>query len=76
MSTIESKIEELQQQIIDLQIHISHQERTIQQLDEVIQRQHTEIDNIKINQKALIERMQQPSAGEGFSLEEEKPPHY
>ena len=76
MSSIESQLEELRQQIIDLQIHVSHQERTIHQLDEVIQQQHMEIDELKRLQQQLVDRLPQPSETAGFNLQDEKPPHY
>lgn len=67
----------LQDQIINLEIKISHQELTVNQLNDIIYRQQQQIDKLEDICKQLQQRIRslndnsQPSA-EGYEI----PPHY
>ncbi|AJE01996.1 SlyX family protein [Geobacter pickeringii] len=67
----------MQERLTDLEIHIAHLERTVQELNEVVFRQQRSIDRLEGELKGLREQVR---AG-GDSLlkkpeEEEPPPHY
>jgi len=75
MSPLETKVQQLQQDLIELQIQFTHQTQTIRQLDEVIQEQYKEIDVLKQQNKSilkLLEAFQSSSLPASY----EKPPHY
>ncbi|WP_298437370.1 SlyX family protein [Geobacter sp.] len=67
----------MHERLTDLEIHIAHLERTVQELNEVVFRQQRAIDRLEGELKGLREQV---LAG-GASLlkkpeEEEPPPHY
>ncbi|WP_298273111.1 SlyX family protein [Geobacter sp.] len=67
----------MQDRLTDLEIHIAHLERTVQELNEVVFRQQRSIDRLEGELKGLREQF----LAEGASLlkkpeEEEPPPHY
>ena len=77
MDNIAQQIEDLQQQLIEMQIHFTHQERTIQALDSVIQEQYKEIELLKQQQKTLKDQLEGlQNSGLPSLTQYEKPPHY
>ena len=75
MDEITQTIQKLQEEIIELQIVYTHQDKLITTLDGVIQDQFKQIEILKQQHKQLINQL------EGLQQENnkntyEKPPHY
>ena len=75
-----SDYKKLENKIIDLESKLAFQEHTIQELNDVVTQQQTELMNFKTHLKRLSEHLEnQPSStsssGEDASLEP-PPPHY
>ena len=65
--------------ITDLESTLAFQEKTIEELSDVICRQQTEIDHLKAQVKDILERMTHSEEGTPSGEEcpvLEKPPHY
>jgi SlyX protein len=69
-------LEDLETKIIDLQIRYTHQQDTINALDEVIRDQQNEIDQLKRMVNELRHSIEHQGAVETGSIMSEKPPHY
>ena len=55
---------------------LAHLTRTVDELNEVVAAQAQEIDRLKAQVGALIERAREADAGGGVVLGDERPPHY
>ena len=75
MSPLETKIQQLQQDLIELQIQFTHQNQTIRQLDEVIQEQYKEIDALKEQNQSILKLLESVQSAP-ISGSYERPPHY
>lgn len=69
--------EPVETRLTDLEIHVMHQEHTIQELNEVVMEQQRMLDSLRLEVQTLKEQMQalDPSLNRLLS-EEEPPPHY
>jgi uncharacterized coiled-coil protein SlyX len=67
----------MDKRITDIEIQLMHQENTIQQLNEVVVKQHQMIEKLNADLTAMMEHIKAitPSALEETE-EEEPPPHY
>ena len=67
----------MDRRITDLEIRFMHQERTIQELNDIVCRQELAIERLERDMKQLQEQMKQlvPSLTR-TAEEEEAPPHY
>ena len=67
----------MKERITDIEIHLMHQENTIQQLNEVVTRQQALIEQLQADVKLIMEQLQTiaPSAVRDAE-DEELPPHY
>jgi SlyX protein len=67
----------MDRKITDLEIRFMHQERTIQELNDIVCRQELAIERLERDMKQLQEQMKQlvPSLTR-TAEEEEAPPHY
>jgi SlyX protein len=67
----------MKDRITDIEIQLMHHENTIQQLNEVVTRQQTEIENLQADFKQMMEHLQKiyPSVVREVQ-DEEPPPHY
>lgn len=75
MSPLETKVQQLQQDLIELQIQFTHQHQTIRQLDEVIQEQYKEIDALKEQNQSILKLLESVQSAP-TSGSYERPPHY
>ncbi len=66
-----------EQRITDMEIHLMHQEDTIQQLNEVVYQQQQQLDRLAAEVELLKQQLQvmAPSAVRE-PADEEPPPHY
>ena len=57
---------------------LSHLIRTIEELNDIVTTQQTDIDRLKRHVKLLMEReaAREAEGGGGFILGDERPPHY
>lgn len=64
--------------LTELESSVAFQDRTIQDLSDVICRQQQEIDALKAEYKKIMERLEnaEPPGGGGAEPENETPPHY
>ena len=63
--------------IIDLEIKMSHFERTIEELSDVIYKQQLLIEKLEKTLNSLLNRLQDESAGDNeIGPGNDKPPHY
>ena len=69
-------VEEMREDIVQLQILVTHQEQFIESLNEVVRSQQEQIDQLSKALDQLREMSSMRPEGEVFNLEEEKPPHY
>ena len=67
----------MKEQITDLEIRFMHQERTVQELNDIVCRQESALEELKREMRQIREQMQQviPSMNR-TEEEEEPPPHY
>ncbi|MBY0555377.1 SlyX family protein [bacterium] len=64
-------------QLIDIEIKIAHQDKTLEELSDVIYKQQQQIDSLEKSLKTLISRIQNGTNGElEIGPADEKPPHY
>lgn len=64
-------------QLIDIEIKLAHQDKTLQELSDVIYKQQLQIESIEKSLKTLISRIQNGTNGESeIGPADEKPPHY
>ncbi len=67
----------LEEQLINIEIKISHHEHTINELNNVIYEQQKQIDKLEQTCKALIERIKTPNGNTpDNNNQHEIPPHY
>ncbi len=67
----------MNERITDIEIQLMHQENTIQELNEVVTRQQTMIEQLQNDVKLIMEQLQTiaPSAVRDAE-DEDLPPHY
>ncbi len=67
----------MKERITDIEIHLMHQENTIQQLNEVVTRQQGMIEELQADVRLIIQQLRAlcPSAVREPE-DEEPPPHY
>jgi SlyX protein len=66
-----------EQRIIDLEIKIAHQELLLSDLNQVITKQQTTIDELQSALKGFLKRYQELHGDDGIGAPEiTKPPHY
>lgn len=67
----------MESRIIDLETKVAYQEDLLEQLNEVVTRQQSEIDEL-LHQLKQLKRTLKEQLGEGIKpvSEEEPPPHY
>ncbi len=67
----------MKERITDIEIHLMHQENTIQQLNEVVTRQQGVIEELQANVKLIMQQLRTiaPSIVRD-PADEEPPPHY
>ena len=70
-----------EQRIISIETKIAYQEDTIEQLNDVVSKQQTQIDTLERLTQQLIARVRDLSeasahSSESFSAADERPPHY
>ena len=70
------KVEELQDQIIDLQARIAHQEDTLRELDTVATAQAKRIERLEARVSRFAERLDSALTAADDAPVEEPPPHY
>ncbi len=70
------ELAELRDQIIELQSRYTHQERLVQQLDDIIREQQDQIDGLNKQVQQLHEKVDSVDSGLLTTHQYEKPPHY
>ncbi len=68
--------DELQSQMIDLEIKISHQDVAIEELKTALFEQHSTIEKLQKDLKRLTDRLESVDGGPTIGPGNEKPPHY
>ncbi len=61
---------------IDLETRLLFQEDTIAKLNDALVDQQRQLDQLRITLKRLLEALERPGDDSGYSLDEERPPHY
>lgn len=76
--SIESKVSELEERIIELESREGFHEHTIEILNETLIKQANQIDRLIRAHQLLLEKLKNLPAEEGseYSAVDEKPPHY
>ncbi|HEX9023738.1 MAG TPA: SlyX family protein [Geobacteraceae bacterium] len=67
----------MNERITDIEMHLMHQENTIQQLNDVVTRQQAMIEELQVNVKLIMQQLRTicPSTVRDAE-DEELPPHY
>ena len=71
-----TKLEELQERVTALEMLVAYQEKTIADLDVVIQEQYALIENLAAKIDMVGAKIEEQSLLGQHTLEEERPPHY
>lgn len=66
----------MEERIVELELRFMHQEKSIQELNEVVSRQELVIELLKREISDMKEQSLQMSPGRQGDAEQEKPPHY
>ena len=74
MGSEQEQIDEMREDIVQLQILLTHQEQFIESLNEVVRNQQVQIEHLENELTQLRET--KTTEGVSFNLENEKPPHY
>jgi SlyX protein len=61
---------------IDLETRLLFQEDTIAKLNDALVDQQRQLDQLRATLARLLESLERPSDDSGYSLDEERPPHY
>ena len=72
----QSKTEDLETRLITLETMVAYQEKTISDLDVVIQKQYLLIEQLQQKMIQLQESLKEGALVGEHSLQDEKPPHY
>ncbi|PCI28846.1 MAG: hypothetical protein COB67_05385 [SAR324 cluster bacterium] len=67
--------EKIEERVIELEIRVAYQDETIEQLNDVVAQQQTQIDLLQRQMSFLAASLKQPSL-KSDSEEESPPPHY
>ena len=67
----------MDQRVMNLEIRFMHQERTIQELNEIVCRQESALEELKREMRQIREQLRQATPSMNRTEEEEEPPpHY
>ncbi len=67
----------MEERFVDLETRLTYQERTIEELNEVVTRQQGQIDVLEEKMEAIIGHLRETSSPvEGEAGDEPPPPHY
>ncbi len=67
----------MNQRVTDLEIRFMHQERTVQELNDIVCRQESVLEKLERELRQIREQMQQATPSMNRTEEEEEPPpHY
>ncbi|MDD5285517.1 MAG: SlyX family protein [Desulfuromonadaceae bacterium] len=66
----------MDKRINELELHYMHQEKTIQELNEIVSRQELAIEFLKREINAMKEQSLRMAPSEARDPDQEKPPHY
>ncbi len=64
----------MESRLTDLEMHLMHQENTVQELNDVVREQQRMIDMLRAEVQAIKDQLQ--TSINRLSSEEEPPPHY
>jgi SlyX protein len=62
--------------VTDLEIHLTHQQHQIEELNELVYRQQLEIEALISELRQIKEQLQMGLSSRSSEAEEEPPPHY
>jgi uncharacterized coiled-coil protein SlyX len=62
--------------VTDLEIHLTHQQHQIEELNELVYRQQLEIEAVISELRQIKEQLQMGLSSRASEAEEEPPPHY
>lgn len=66
----------MENRITDLEIRLTHQEAALDEMNDVLLKQHTLIGRLQDDIKRLRRQLQDVSTGGGAEQDNEPPPHY
>ncbi|MAA78262.1 MAG: hypothetical protein CL916_03305 [Deltaproteobacteria bacterium] len=72
----DTQVEELEKRVTALEMLLAYQEKTIADLDVVIQEQYSLIEKISAQIEMVGSKLEEQSLVGQHTLEEERPPHY
>ena len=72
----QTQIKELEERITALEMLLAYQEKTIADLDVVIQEQYALIEKLSVQIETVGAKIEEQSLLGQHTLEEERPPHY
>ena len=70
------QLEELEERITALEMLVAYQEKTIADLDVVIQEQYALIERLSVQIETVGAKIEEQNLLGQHTLEEERPPHY
>ena len=70
------ELSELNRRVIDMEIKLTHQDATIDELNKVIIRQQQQIDRLGDELGKARQRLDELDSGSGAGSQYEPPPHY
>ena len=71
-----TQVEELEERVTALEMLVAYQEKTIADLDVVIQEQYSLIERLSTQIDMVGSKLEEQSLVGQHTLEEERPPHY
>ena len=71
-----TQLEELEERVTSLEMLVAYQEKTISDLDVVIQEQYALIEQLSATIETVGAKLEEQSLLGQHTLEEERPPHY
>ena len=72
----DTQVEELEKRVTALEMLLAYQEKTIADLDVVIQEQYSLIEKLSAQIEMVGSKLEEQSLVGQHTLEEERPPHY
>jgi len=66
----------MDERVTDLEIHLTHQEQRIEELNDLVYLQQQQIDALTAELRQIKEQLQMGLSARVSEMEEEPPPHY
>ncbi len=76
MSDETTALARAEERITDLEVHLAHQSRLLEELDEIVRRQADEIDVLRRRLAGAVQRLSEMQNQGDAPPASQKPPHY